>query len=327
MTTTFSRTLPRHPLSIIVLAVMMLFACQSSPSGGDKASSKETPAPKPKAVDQHTADADAAKPDTGSAAAAPKPVGADKKSTPPAKQIPSDPPPIKVVIDAPKYARDTGPRIGIDEAHHNFHSLKEARTAPFVDALKQEGYRVSALSASITKDALVDFDVVVIINALHASNVDAWRAPIQVAFSEEEVGALVEWVEGGGRLLLVADHMPFGGAAKNLGAALGFTLHDAFAFGKTDQGRRSGNIMHRRAKGEVEVHPMTEGVDQVKSFMGQAFEAPDDASVLVRMSDACMMMYTQAAWKFDAKTVRKACTKWPIVAARSIHRGRAVVMG
>ncbi len=44
--------------------------------------------------------------------------------------------------------------------------------------------------------------------------------------------AVTEWVRAGGALFLIADHMPFPGAAENLAAAFGFTFYNGFAIRK-----------------------------------------------------------------------------------------------
>ncbi|NIQ57151.1 MAG: hypothetical protein GWN71_28375, partial [Gammaproteobacteria bacterium] len=72
--------------------------------------------------------------------------------------------------------------------------------------------------------------LLVISNALDSSNVNDWRRPIRPAFTEAEIEAVRAWVEDGGALLLIADHMPFPGAAAGLAAAFGVTFNDGFAF-------------------------------------------------------------------------------------------------
>jgi len=160
-------------------------ACQPTPPATDKGSSGKGPAGEetqaaetPAAPSAPTSDAASAEPKKD---AEPR---AKKGNSPSAKKPlpePPEPPPIEVSIGSPKYAVGAGPRVGIDEAHHNFHSLKTPRTKPFIDVLTQEGYRVEALSDTFTEEALANFDIVVIVNALHVSNAGEgkWRAPVE----------------------------------------------------------------------------------------------------------------------------------------------------
>lgn len=235
------------------------------------------------------------------------------------------PPPIIISVDAPRFRRGEGPRIAVDEGHHEVHSLSTTYR-PFATVLRQEGYRVEAYRAGFTAAELTGVDLLVIANALHASNVERWELPTPSAFDPEEIAALVAWVEGGGRLWLIADHMPFPGAADALARALGFTFHNGFAFTRIEGGYRGGPEDHRRADGTVLPHAVTAGVDQVRSFTGQAFEAPRDADVLLTMPDACVLLLTRVAWVFDGAEERP-CPGWPIAAVRTLGRGRVAVFG
>lgn len=70
-------------------------------------------------------------------------------------------------------------------------------------------------------------DVLVIANALHAHNVSNWAKPIYQAFSSQEIKDIKSWVNNGGSLLLISDHMPFPGAIDSL--AFSFGVLDGFA--------------------------------------------------------------------------------------------------
>ena len=58
----------------------------------------------------------------------------------------------------------------------------------------------------------------------------SWVSPISSGFTANEIASLVAWVQGGGSLLLVADHYPFPGAASDLAQAFGFSIADGYGF-------------------------------------------------------------------------------------------------
>jgi hypothetical protein len=144
---------------------------------------------------------------------------------------------------------------------------------------------------------------------------------------------VVRWVEAGGGLWLIADHMPFPGAAAALASALGFTFHDGFAFRAVEGGFAGGPITHTRSNGLVLPHAITDGwspaerVDQVRSFVGQAFEVPDNAAVLLRMPADGLLVMPEVAWDFDTETPRREAGGWPIAAVLERGRGRVAVFG
>ena len=117
---------------------------------------------------------------------------------------------FNVSVADPAYSKN-GPRVLFDEAHHNFHTF-DGRYKPFVDLLLNDGYRVIRSRKPFSKQSLDTFKVLVIANALGAEEMDDTGAD-QSAFTEEEIEAVYDWVKGGGALLLIADHAPFGAAA------------------------------------------------------------------------------------------------------------------
>ena len=52
-----------------------------------------------------------------------------------------------VSVAKPAYAKDTGPVVLVDAAHHNFHTI-DNRFAPFASLLGNDGYRVSSNTKS-----------------------------------------------------------------------------------------------------------------------------------------------------------------------------------
>jgi len=116
-------------------------------------------------------------------------------------------------IKNPMYARGNGTVITLDETHFNFHTLN-GRYFPFGQLLEKDGYVLKPGNEPFTSSYLSTVKILVIANAL--ADKGPWRLPSRSSFSKEEILALKQWVSGGGSLFLIADHMPFAGAAAQL---------------------------------------------------------------------------------------------------------------
>ena len=183
-----------------------------------------------------------------------------------------------------------GPRVLFDEAHHNFHTT-EGRYKPFVDLLMNDGYRVIRNRQPFTKESLNSFKVLVIANALGAEEMDDNGADAS-AFTEEECAAVQEWVKGGGALLLIADHAPFGGAAAALSNRFGVDMSKGFTYDPQNSVEKSPSLLiFSRENKLLTTHPITEGRDQnerlnrVQSFTGQSLKGPEDAVAILKLAD------------------------------------------
>lgn len=225
----------------------------------------------------------------------------------------------------PLWTEGGGPRVAVDEAHHNFHQADD-RFLPFATLLRRDGCTVRGLDKPFTPEALRDVDLLVIANALAERNVANWSLPTPSAFTDEEIVAVRRWVEEGGSLLLIADHMPFPGAAGELAAAFGVELVNGFARGAEAGGR----IVFTRAAGLNPDHPVVHGpagrVDTVISFTGEAFRAPDARAVLV-MPPGSKQVEPTVAWQFDDDMPRVDVTGWKQGVTLEHGLGRVAVFG
>jgi len=232
-------------------------------------------------------------------------------------------------IDSPAYPLGKGPVVLIDEGHNNFHTA-EGRYRPFADLLRKDGYRVASLSDRFAQDSLQKAEILVIANALHESNVESWTLPTPSAFTEREISAVEKWVRDGGALLLIADHMPFPGAAKDLAAAFGFTFNNGFAYAP-DEGKQGTRFS--RADGSLKDHPITRGsapderIDFVVTFTGQAFRGPPEAEPLLVFGKSSYSLMPRQAWQFTEDTPRISVEGWYQGAVRRYGKGRIAVFG
>lgn len=225
-------------------------------------------------------------------------------------------------IQEAAYPLGEGPQVYVDASHNNFHTVG-GRYAAFGKVLRTDGYRVSDQEAKITPEVLTGCEVYVIANPLHDSNVGNWINPCPSAFTEAEIEALNEWVNEGGSLFLIADHMPFGGAAEELGASFGVEWLNCFAM---DNRRRNFDRFSKK-KGTLEETPLTADISTIVTFTGSAFRAPEDAQVIVPLDENFTLLSPEQAWQFEDETPHQSAAGWQQIAYFSYGKGKVVVSG
>ena len=231
-------------------------------------------------------------------------------------------------IAAPAFAPGAGPVVLIDEGHHNFHTLG-GRFAPFARLVARDGFVPRPHAGPFTRAALDSARVLVISNALAERNVDDWFLPVSPAFDSSEVRVVERWVRDGGSLLLVADHLPFGGAAEGLAAAFGVLLTNGFA--QDADGQMTFTV--RRGDGRLHAHPVTDGrgpderVDSVTVFTGEAFRTAMPVDTLLAMGPGSSLLFPMVAWQFSPLTPQIRADGMLVGAALTHGHGRVVVYG
>jgi hypothetical protein len=238
-------------------------------------------------------------------------------------------------IERPAWERGKGPRLVLDQAHHNFHTLA-GRYRPFGDLARSDGFRVSAGTSAFTRESLAGCDLVVIANALGSDDMGDSSA-MRPAFTNGEIAALKVWIDAGGALLLVADHAPMGSAAASLGRALGVDMRSAYTL---DPARSaSGNpttIAYTPGRGLDTTLAIVRGragdppVRRVVTFTGQSLAGPPGAAKLLALSDeAYDAMVTFEQWQQHDSiplAMRKSAAGRVQGLAFAMGRGRVVVM-
>ncbi len=257
----------------------------------------------------------------------------------------------------PAFSPGSGPMVCVDAAHHNFHTL-DARYYPFGKLLRNDGFRTESVSQAFDETVLADCAVLVIANALAAENAVvegdreatwvAWRLPHPPAFSPDEIASLLTWLNAGGALLLIMDHLPFPGAASDLASMLGVVPLNGRAtysiFGEPDEGvieevtELLGLTPERLrqalgAPGTLGDHPILTGrggvdkpIGSVMTFGGSAFfpssgvhpllEVPVGAFGTVPTPETAQELWPQ--YSMDG---------WLVGGALEMGEGRAVILG
>ncbi len=229
-------------------------------------------------------------------------------------------------VEHPAFAASAGPRVVIDESHCNLHTA-DGLYKPFAELLRRDGFVVGPLKQGFTAAALADVEVLVVANALAERNCEKeWDLPTPSAFRADEIAALEAWVEGGGALLLIADHMPFPGAAEDLAHAFGIAFMNGYALRSNSDRASDRAIRFERSTGILAGHAITAGrsaaeqVDAVVSFTGQGFRPLRGAVVpLLTIPAGVTMRLPQVANVFPETT--------PSFSAEGLLQGAVLVHG
>ncbi|MFZ1806146.1 MAG: hypothetical protein WAU36_02935 [Cyclobacteriaceae bacterium] len=232
------------------------------------------------------------------------------------------------LISNPAYPSGSGSIVFIDEGHHNFHT-KDGRYASFAKLLERDGYQVKAYGGLFERKELDKSKVLVISNALNQVNVGRWILPNPSAFTVGEIKTLKKWVEEGGSLFLIADHMPLAGAAADLASEFGFTFTNGFVM------KNNGGIpsLFTLDKGTLRSSVITEGrntaedVTEVATFTGQAFLIPNGAKPILQFQDDHTNILPDTAWRFHDNTKKQKVDGWFQAAYMKVGKGRVVVSG
>ncbi len=234
---------------------------------------------------------------------------------------------FRVTIDRPFFDHES-PKVLIDEAHNNYHK-KEGGLYAFTRMMEDDGAQVFSNTSSFTEELLNKFDVLIIVNAIHESNLQNWQIPCPSAFTDDEIDAVVNFIIDGGSLLLVADHMPMGGAVEDLAARFGVEWSNSFAM---RNGQKWPPSIFERKSNTIGDSPVTidsefgKRISFIGSFTGSAFKIPDEAQPFLIFDDAHRLLLPEVAWKFSKKTKNEDATGWFQGACLKYGLGRIVFL-
>lgn len=240
-------------------------------------------------------------------------------------------PDFRPTVARPAFAAD-GPVVTIDGAHDNFHTV-DGRYAPFVALLRADGYQVRGGTAPFDAGGLDGTDVLVIANA---GPTDGGSA-----FTASEIEAVEAWVRGGGRLLLIADHAPFGVAAADMAARFGVGMGKGWTFepADNDDGVTSRLTYADERLGDHAImrgRDADEAIASITAFTGQSLIAPEGAAALMRLGPQAWEAATPQDATAVAEAIRSGASDNPAVhsaagraqgIAFTYGEGRVVVLG
>jgi len=225
----------------------------------------------------------------------------------------------------PTYGKGQGPVVVLDEAHNNFHTLGE-RYYAFGKVVEADGYVLQPGTEPFSRIALDLVRILVISNALATG--DEWALPTRSAFTPQEIEIVRQWVSDGGNLFLIADHMPFGGAAAEMGRSFGFNWVNGYAMRKT-----RGPEIFSRVSQNLTANAITEGgekderIDSIALFTGSAFFAPPSAVPITLLNDDYEILLPQHGGEFKETTASIDGRYLINGAMLEFGRGRIVAFG
>ena len=217
---------------------------------------------------------------------------------------------------------ETHPRLLFDEAHHNRHT-STGRFKPFADLMKNDGFEVVPNKTLFTKDSLAECRLLVIANA--AASTENSTAS---AFSEDECDAVSNWVHRGGSLLLIADHAPFGSAARTLAERFGVDMRGGYTM-DSDHCYRAAywQLVFSRQNKLLADHAITQGrnkqefISKVMTFGGQSLKGPKESTAFLKLAETAV---DQPAFRSNKKTSAAGRAQG---IAMEFGKGRVVVLG
>ena len=247
----------------------------------------------------------------------------------------------------PTFEPGLGPRVCVDAAHHNFHTL-DGRYYTFGKLLRGDGFSTASVLQPFDETTVADCAVLVIANALAPENAQDWGHPHPSAFSGREIAALLTWVRDGGNLLLIMDHMPFPGAVADLASLLGvIPLNGGVttrAFGEFDEETiQEGAVLSGltpeevgealRTFGTLGDHPILRGREEVDepvrgimTFGGSAFLPSAEVEPLLKVAPDGIGAVSNTDMPPESWP-RYPMDGWLVGGALHYGEGRVVVLG
>jgi hypothetical protein len=233
------------------------------------------------------------------------------------------------ILPKPHYV-SSHPTLCFDEGHYNAQTAA-GRYRPLAELLEADGYRVRRQRGRFTQASLTGCAVLVRANAAGGDRfkIGPINLPIKKggerqdpAFTAAEVRIVRTWVAGGGALLLIADHAPFGTAAQALAAAFGVQMAGGFVEVPRSSPANGGpgTAVFSTANGLLRSHPITAGLRRVMTFTGQSLTGVGEP-LLSFPADA--VEYVPPGPKLNAVTAAGHAQ----ALALTPGRGRVVVLG
>jgi hypothetical protein len=179
-----------------------------------------------------------------------------------------------------------GPDVLYDEGHHNAHTAEDGYRA-LADLVRSDGYALRVTREPFSARTLRGATLVMVVVPRGAND-----ANDQPAFADSEIGALHEWVRGGGSMFLVTDHWPYGPAAEGLAQRFGVGMGSGLVQDSVHCNRDRGDshLVFSQENGLLRDHPIVRGRSQaerirrVLTFTGQSIGVPPGGVAFLTLS-------------------------------------------
>jgi hypothetical protein len=232
------------------------------------------------------------------------------------------------------------PVIVSAEGHNNFGDNRDSINAEMEQFLAREGFEFRQYMGEITREALEGVSILHTDNALAPENQDNWTLPTPSAFTSEEIKVIYNWVHDGGSLLMVVEHMPFGGSYKDLARAFNVETNNGFVVDERFLNGYSGEVISiagwfvfSKDNGSLGDHPILTGrqpherIAFLAADVGSAFRLPNRAVSLLTFGSDAISLEPSVSWKFDPMTPRRSVSGWSQGGVMKVGKGRLAVLG
>jgi hypothetical protein len=236
------------------------------------------------------------------------------------------------------YGVGKGPVVCVDQAHNNFHTI-DNRFWAFGELLRRDGYVVQGNKEKFSANVLGDCNILVIANAmLESGDWGEYPYPTPSGFTDEEIETVQTWVNDGGALLLIADHMPLAGVASKLASTFGVEFNNGYAVPgfegeeNLEAAFATPTIFSLETKTLIS-SPITDGrnenesVTSVRTFTGQAFQAPSSAQPILVLPEDFISLMPVKSDDFGPDTKRIPVGGWLQGVVMPFGSGRAAFFG
>lgn len=225
----------------------------------------------------------------------------------------------------PAYPSGKGPTVWFDEGHHNLVTV-QGLFAPMAAVLRNDGYGVSAVGVEFTAASLRDKKILVIGEPVADPAKSGEREKPPSAFSKNEIDVVSQWVENGGRLLLLVDHMPTSGSAAELASAFGISLFNGFVidwdtWDTTFFSRKAGTLKPHAITGNADGYGL---VSKAAAFFGSAFEA-ERAEPILTVGPGNELFFPDEPWRITETTRKRNAEGLLVGAVLKLGKGRLAV--
>jgi hypothetical protein len=197
-------------------------------------------------------------------------------------------PRFDAAVAEPAYAAGSGPLVLFDDSPRSVHTTAQGYK-PLADLLRADGFRVQGVTSAVDATVLGGAAILILPPARGAN--DTNDGP---AFTEGEIDAVDAWVRGGGSLLLVSDHWPYGSSVASLANRLGVAMGAGLVQDSThhDAARGDSHLVFSDGNGLLGDHPIVRGrapgerVRRVLTFTGQSVAGHPSVTRFLALSDA-----------------------------------------
>lgn len=236
---------------------------------------------------------------------------------------------FKPPIEKPAFAETKGPVVLVDEAHLNSHTAG-GRYLAFSNLLSRDGYVVRTSKTKFTRETLKTGKILVIGNAVGPANKDNPAPPYESAFTDDEIALIRDWVNQGGSLFLIVDHLPSPAANEKLARAFGIEFHNGYALEPNESGEE---LIFKNTDGTLRDHLVTRGrtpkecVKSVATFTGSAFRLKNGGDPLLVFGQSAESYALTEGNQIRPTTPKVGVGGWLQGAVLRIGKGRVAVFG